>query len=608
MSLPTSLLPKLCPSQCLCVSTLNHIVVVVCTFSFFPYCLDGCRATLKVAISVRYSSGYQVVVFLPKDSVGLSFFPRSGKGNKGNHPNHREKTLLPRILGEELTETRGFEGDEWLKTGNCPIAKSYQACEQSAAPSWRRSSSLPAGIHYRCSRGNRRGPRAAIARTAYAKNPPPSAPYPQRKLRPDAETRDGVHHRGFNLGQVVGSRGERYRMKAGAMKGRTDVEGDNNFAMAGDLQAQKERTLEETSTWAVAFVCLVLVGISILIEHAIHLLEKLLKRKRKAARRGLEKVKSELMLLGFISLLLTVSQNSISNICVRRRSLPPGVPAASHCLLPPPQSTNVFSLVTRMASSAGASQPRATTSALKGKPSDLILFFIFIFVLAVVHVLYCLTTLTLGSIKMRRWKAWENDTKTQEFQVLPRSGEVPVYKRHLIREAALKHVEQIAIFRLDRVCFFRQFIGSVTKVDYWTLRHGFIKAHLPEGSEARFDFRNSVLLTNTHGARSYRWLPFISLIIVLMIGTKLQVIITQMGLRIEGEVMLSRAFRMPFSWPSLPGLHIVGLKNCFHEHYQDIVIRVAMGVIIQVLCSLRDAAAVRSCDTDGIVDETHNLQ
>ncbi|KAI4370654.1 hypothetical protein MLD38_018980 [Melastoma candidum] len=87
---------------------------------------------------------------------------------------------LPRILGEELTETRGFEGDEWLKTGNCPIAKSYQACEQSAAPSWRRSSSLPAGIHYRCSRGNRRGPRAAIARTAYAKNPPPSAPYPQR--------------------------------------------------------------------------------------------------------------------------------------------------------------------------------------------------------------------------------------------------------------------------------------------------------------------------------------------------------------------------------------------------------------------------------------------
>ena len=85
-----------------------------------------------------------------------------------------------------------------------------------------------------------------------------------------------------------------------------------------------------------------------------------------------------------------------------------------------------------------------------------------------------------------------------------------------------------------QTCFFRQFFGSVTKVDYLTLRHGFImvsnhclmlkviiillvltqrrftiilfiqnlffffliiewvQAHLPAGSEARFDFQKYI--------------------------------------------------------------------------------------------------------------------
>ncbi|KAI4373038.1 hypothetical protein MLD38_011207 [Melastoma candidum] len=363
----------------------------------------------------------------------------------------------------------------------------------------------------------------------------------------------------------------------------------------GDLQ--KERTLEETSTWAVAVVCLVLVGISILIEHAIHVLEKFLKRKRKAAlAEALEKVKSELMLLGFISLLLTVSQNGISNICVSKKGQ--------------------YAFVTAY----GIHQ-----------------LHIFIFILAVVHVLYCLTTLTLGSIKMRRWKAWENETKTQEFKYFhdPErfryARDTSFGRRHL-------NTWSKSSFSIWIVCFFRQFIGSVTKVDYWTLRHGFIKAHLPEGSEARFDFRKYIqrsleddfkvvvgispimwlaavlfLLTNTHGARSYLWLPFMSLIIVLMIGTKLQVIITQMGLRIEERgdvvkgvpvvqpddelfwfgrprlllflihfVLFQNAFQLAFfAWAT----YSFNLKNCFHKHNEDIVIRLAMGVIIQVLCS-----------------------
>ncbi|KAM0938816.1 hypothetical protein DsansV1_C22g0172061 [Dioscorea sansibarensis] len=77
------------------------------------------------------------------------------------------------------------------------------------------------------------------------------------------------------------------------------------------------RSLEETPTWAVALVCFVLVVISIIIEHSLHLLAKLLtKHHKRALVEALEKVKSELMLMGFISLLLTVGQGPISKICV----------------------------------------------------------------------------------------------------------------------------------------------------------------------------------------------------------------------------------------------------------------------------------------------------
>lgn len=36
----------------------------------------------------------------------------------------------------------------------------------------------------------------------------------------------------------------------------------------------KARSLEETPTWAVAVVCFVMIVISILIEHVIHMIEK----------------------------------------------------------------------------------------------------------------------------------------------------------------------------------------------------------------------------------------------------------------------------------------------------------------------------------------------
>ena len=49
------------------------------------------------------------------------------------------------------------------------------------------------------------------------------------------------------------------------------VESTSNTRMSS---ATKAKSLEETPTWAVAVVCFVLVGISIVIEHLIHVVEK----------------------------------------------------------------------------------------------------------------------------------------------------------------------------------------------------------------------------------------------------------------------------------------------------------------------------------------------
>ena len=163
-------------------------------------------------------------------------------------------------------------------------------------------------------------------------------------------------------------------------------------------------------------------------------------------------------------------------------------------------------------------------------------------------------------------------------------------------------------------------------------------AHLAPQTHSKFDFQKYVnrsleedfkvvvgispplwffaalfLLFNTHGWYSYLWLPFIPLIIILLVGTKLQVIITKMGFSIQerGEfvkgvpvvqlgddlfrfnrhrlilylihfMLLQNAFQLVFfAWT----LYEFGFKACFHAYTKDVVIRISMGVIIQILCS-----------------------
>ncbi|KAL0313869.1 UNVERIFIED_CONTAM: MLO-like protein 5 [Sesamum angustifolium] len=85
--------------------------------------------------------------------------------------------------------------------------------------------------------------------------------------------------------------------------------------MAGGGSGSRE--LDRTPTWAVSLVCGVIILISIILEKTLHKVgETFHKRKKFSLVEALEKIKAELMILGFISLLLTFGQNYIAKICI----------------------------------------------------------------------------------------------------------------------------------------------------------------------------------------------------------------------------------------------------------------------------------------------------
>ncbi|OMO73510.1 Mlo-related protein [Corchorus olitorius] len=352
--------------------------------------------------------------------------------------------------------------------------------------------------------------------------------------------------------------------------------------------AKESRSLEETPTWAVAIVCFFLLLISIVIENVIHLIAKWLKKRHKRALyEALEKIKSELMLLGFISLLLTIGQGTISDICISKAS-----GATWHPCSKKQKSESNKDEEESSGSDSNHQRRLLTFQGFDGSDERRVLA-------AGGYDDKCAAKACRA--KMRKWKAWEVETKTVDYQ--------------------FSHGKTIV-----KVCFFRQFIRSVPKVDYLTLRYGFIIAHLAPQSQMKFDFQKYIkrsleedfkvvvginpiswlfavlfLMFNTHGSYSYLYLPFIPLIIILLVGTKLQVVITEMGLKIQerGEVVMGTPVVQPGNdhfWFNRPHLllyliHFVlfqimfGVKSCYHEKLEDVIIRISMGIVTQILCS-----------------------
>ncbi|KAG8073298.1 hypothetical protein GUJ93_ZPchr0006g41595 [Zizania palustris] len=261
---------------------------------------------------------------------------------------------------------------------------------------------------------------------------------------------------------------------------------------------------------------------------------------------------------------------------------------------------------------------------------------IFIFVLAVFHVTYCVVTVALGRLKMKKWKKWESETNSLEYQFANDPSrfrfthQTSFVKRHL-RYSSTPGLRWI-------VAFFRQFFGSVTKVDYLTMRQGFINAHLSQNS--KFDFHKYikrsleddfkvvvsislplwfvailVLFLDIRGLGTLVWISFVPLVIVLLVGTKLEMVIMEMAQEIQDRATVIKGAPVvepsnKYFWFSRPDwvlffIHLTlfqnafqmahfvwtvatpGLRSCYHDNMALSITKVAAGIITQVICSYR---------------------
>ncbi|KAF3791738.1 MLO-like protein 1 [Nymphaea thermarum] len=233
------------------------------------------------------------------------------------------------------------------------------------------------------------------------------------------------------------------------------------------------------------------------------------KRSEKSLYEAVLKVKEELMLLGFISLLLTVFQGRISRMCIPRSYLHHMLPCRKEDDRRPgdgdePGHFQVMGAAMRHLLADTESEKHC--EAEHGEVQLLSLaaihqLHIFIFILAITHVVLSVVTICFGG---------------------------------------LKH------------SFLKQFHSSISKSDYITLRLGFIMTHCRGNPQFNFhrcmvrayeaDFKKVVgiswylwgivilfLLVNVEGWHTFFWITLAPLLLLLAVGTKLEHVITQLA-------------------------------------------------------------------------------
>ncbi|KAK8921737.1 MLO-like protein 1 [Platanthera zijinensis] len=332
-------------------------------------------------------------------------------------------------------------------------------------------------------------------------------------------------------------------------------------------------TLESTPTWIVAVVCTIIIFISLLFERFLHRLGKIFVRKnQKPLFEALQKMKGELMVMGFISLLLVVSEGAIQKICIpasynrhvrpcKGKDLPGGGVVGGDAAVH----------LRRRLLSAGSSDHCSRQGKVPLLSIEAIHdLHIFIFALAITHVILSVKTIALAGAKVRKWKFWEDSIHEETLEdggssILPKS--IRVYEIKSRRDYYHGFGKYYTVLTWMKA-FYKQFFSSLTKSDYRTMRLGFIKTHFSGNHKFNFysymvqaleaDYKKVVglswylwmyviifLLIDIGGLHEYFWLSFVPLILILTIGTKLEHIIMEMvnevaekHSTIEGELVI----------------------------------------------------------------------
>ncbi|XP_068639914.1 MLO-like protein 11 [Aristolochia californica] len=413
--------------------------------------------------------------------------------------------------------------------------------------------------------------------------------------------------------------------------------------------SQEMRSLALTPTWSVAAVLTVFVAVSLIVERSIHRLSHWLhKTHRKPLFEAVEKMKEELMLLGFISLLLTATSSLISNICIDSKfyggnfspctrseveedKVDEGSAVHDRKLLMGlifhQQFRRVLSGISKNTCKEGH-EPFVSYEGLEQLHR-------FIFVMAITHVSYSCLTMLLAIVKIHTWRRWE------DLAHMDRHDDLSEITRELIlrRQSTFVKVHTSTPFSRNKflvwvTCFFRQFGQSVVRADYLTLRMGFItNHHLPQNydfhsymirsmeeefkmivgvSAPLWGFVVAFMLFNIKGSNLYFWIAIIPITLVLLVGTKLQHVIATLALENAGVTGFFRGSslkpRDDLFWFKKPELllfliHFIlfqnsfelasyfwfwwqfGYNSCFIRNHTLVYIRLILGFAGQFLCS-----------------------
>ncbi|KAI3702112.1 hypothetical protein L6452_27810 [Arctium lappa] len=404
------------------------------------------------------------------------------------------------------------------------------------------------------------------------------------------------------------------------------------------------RSLAETPTWAVATTITFMVFACLLVQRSIYRFGRWLKKtRRKALLASLEKIKEELMLLGLISLLLGQWARVISQICVdsslfsskfflcskedfemEKFTVFSRLSSFSNETDIPPKGLNVYP----HHQCGEGREPFVSYEGLEQLHR-------FLFVLGITHVLYSCVSVGLAMIKIYSWRKWEYQASLLAAENLQARKTKVMRRQTTFIQHHASHPWSRSRILIWMLCFLRQFKSPMEKSDYVALRLGFITTHnLP----LSYNFHNYMvrsmedefyeivgiswllwayailcIFVNIHGLNIYFWISFVPAILALLVGTKLQHVVSLLALEIveprgpsvggtqvkprdelfwfgKPEILLrliqfisfQNAFEMAtFIWS------VWGFKqrDCFMKNHAMIVIRLTCGVLVQFWCS-----------------------
>ncbi|KAL0001184.1 hypothetical protein SO802_014965 [Lithocarpus litseifolius] len=407
---------------------------------------------------------------------------------------------------------------------------------------------------------------------------------------------------------------------------------------------QEMRSLALTPTWSVATVLTIFVAVSLLVERSIHRLSHWLRKtNRKPLLAAVEKMKEELMLLGFISLLLTATSSMIANICIPSRFYDSTFAPCSRSdieketenkssddrkLLMVSLLPHLFRRVLNNLNQNTCPKDREPFVSYQGLEQ----LHRFIFVMAITHISYSCLTMLLAIVKIHSWRLWEDEAHIDRHNDLTEITREQKLRRQstFVKFHTSNHLSKNS-FLIWVTCFFRQFGRSVVHADYLALRKGFIVNH---NLSQKYDFHSymvrsmedefqmivgvsgplwgfvvAFMLFNVKGSNLYFWIAIIPISLVLLVGTKLQHVIATLAIENTGSFSGTKLRpRDDLFWFKRPELllsliHFIlfqnafelasffwfwwqfGYNSCFIWNHTLVYLRLILGFAGQFLCS-----------------------